>query len=285
LHEAMEQQKISIAKAGILTTFQTKASVLAAANPKFGRFDPNTPPAAQFDIPQTLLSRFDLIFAIRDILDESHDRKLVEHIMIGHMAGASREKVADDSMILPVISPDLLRKYIAYARRTVFPQLTNEASEKIKEFYLDLRQMGKKSNTFPVTARQVEGIIRLAEASAKVRLSKKVELQDAERAVALVTFVLNDIFMDKETGLIDSDIVNIGQPKSKVDKIRTLMNIITSLQKQFDIVDVDDIVKECAAVNIDEPTCRKMVDDLKKNGDLYEPKPGQVKTARKKSDW
>ncbi len=285
LHEAMEQQKISIAKAGMVTTFQTKAAILAAANPKFGRFDPNTPPATQFDIPATLISRFDLIFAIRDILDEAHDRKLVEHIVLGHTLGASKEKVPVDSEILAPLEPEFLRKYVAYARRTVFPQLTPEAIDKIKEFYIDLRQLGKKSNTFPITARQVEGVIRLAEASAKVRLSQKVELQDAERAIGLVSFVLHDIFMDKETGVIDSDIVNIGQPKSKVDKLRTLINVINSLEKQFDVVEVDDVVKECAAVNIDEPSCRKMIDDLKRQGDLYEPRPGQVKTARKKTDW
>ncbi len=285
LHEAMEQQKISIAKAGMVTTFQTKAAILAAANPKFGRFDPNTPPASQFDIPATLISRFDLIFAIRDILDEAHDRKLVEHIVLGHTLGASKEKVPVDSEILAPLEPEFLRKYVAYARRTVFPQLTPEAIDKIKEFYIDLRQLGKKSNTFPITARQVEGVIRLAEASAKVRLSQKVELQDAERAIGLVSFVLHDIFMDKETGVIDSDIVNIGQPKSKVDKLRTLINVINSLEKQFDVVEVDDVVKECAAVNIDEPSCRKMIDDLKRQGDLYEPRPGQVKTARKKADW
>ncbi|MDP3742706.1 MAG: minichromosome maintenance protein MCM [Candidatus Micrarchaeota archaeon] len=285
LHEALEQQQVSIAKAGILTTFQTKTSVLAAANPKYGRFDPNSPPATQFDIPPTLLSRFDLIFTIRDVLDEAHDRKLAEHIILGHTLGATKEKPLDGSLILPVIEPDFLRKYIAYARRTCFPALTPEASEKIKEFYLELRQLGKKNNTFPVTARQIEGVIRLAEASAKARLSQKVELQDAERSIALVSFVLHDVFTDKETGLIDSDIVNIGQPKSKVDKLRTLMNVIASLEKQFDLVDVDDVVKECSVVNIEEQTARKMIDDLKRQGDLYEPKPGYIKAARKKGEW
>ncbi len=284
-HNMVLHNSISIAKAGMLTTFQTKASVLAAANPKFGRFDPNAPPANQFDIPPALLSRFDLIFTIKDAIDEAHDRKLAEHIILGHMAGSTKEKLASDSAILPSIESDLLRKFIAYARRSCFPILTNEANEKIKDFYLELRKMGKKSNTFPITARQIEGVIRLAEASAKVRLSPRVELQDAERAIGLVSFVLHDVFTDKETGLIDSDIVNIGQPKSKVDKLRTLMNVIASLEKQFDLVDVDDVVKECTVVNIDETTTRKMVDELKKQGDLYEPKPGYIKAARRKGEW
>lgn len=285
LHEALEQQSVSIAKAGMVTTFQTKTAVLAAANPKFGRFDPNTPPASQFEIPPTLLSRFDLIFTIRDVLDETQDRKIAEHIILGHTIAGKKEKPAEDSAILPTIESDLLRKYIAYARRTCLPVLTSEASEKIKEFYLDLRQLGKKNNTFPVTARQIEGVIRFAEASAKVRLSPRVELQDAERSVALAMFVLHDVFTDKETGLIDSDIISIGQPKSKVDKLRSLLGIISSLESKFDLVDIDEIVKEASAVNIEEHTARKMIDELKRAGDLYEPKAGFIKSARKKGEW
>ncbi len=285
LHECMESQSLSVAKAGMLTTFQTKAAVLAAANPKFGRFDPNTPPAQQFDIPPTLLSRFDLIFTIRDVLDEAQDRKIAEHIILGHTLAGKKEKPASDSAITAAIPEDLLRKYIAYARRNAFPVLTNEASDKIKEYYLELRQMGKKNNTFPVTARNIEGVIRLSEASAKIRLSQRVEMQDAERAVALTMFVLRDVFTDKETGLIDSDIVSIGQPKSRIDKLRTLLSIISTLEKEFDLVDIDKIVEQGNTVNIDEHTARKMVDELKRTGDLYEPKPGFIKSARKKGEW
>ncbi len=285
LHEAMEQQKISIAKAGIVTTFTSRTAVLAAANPKFGRFDPNAPPATQFEIPPTLLSRFDLIFTIKDTIEESRDRRMAEHILLGHTIAAQKLKPADDSAILPEVTPELLRKYIAYARRSVFPILTNEAVEKVKTYYLELRQMGKKNNTFPVTARQIEGIIRLSEASAKLRLSERVELADAEKAVALSEFVLRDVFTDKETGLIDSDIITIGQPKSKIDKVRSLLSIIQSLEKEFDLVDIDDVVKKASEVSIDDATARKHIDELKRVGDLYEPKPGYIKSARKKESW
>lgn len=284
IHQAMEQQVISVAKAGIVTQFQSKTSVLAAANPKLGRFDPNTPPAQQFNVSPALLSRFDLIFTIRDVLDETRDRRTAEHILLGHKISLqSKDEVEAKSAQLPVIDLDLLRKYIAYARRHVQPVLTDEASEKIKEYYLEMRQMGAKDNTFAVTARQIEGIIRLAEASAKLRLSPRVELQDAERSVALSTFVLNDVFIDRTTGRIDSDIVNIGQPKSRTDRMRTVLGIIHSLEKQFDLVDIDDVVKEAATFGLDDTYTRRLIDDLKKNGDLYEPKVGHIKSTRKEA--
>ncbi|MBI2445633.1 ATP-binding protein [Candidatus Micrarchaeota archaeon] len=283
IHQAMEQQVISVAKAGIVTQFQSKTSVLAAANPKMGRFDPNTPPAEQFNISPPLLSRFDLIFTIKDVLDETKDRRTADHILLGHKLSLQGDAAAVQKDIMPVIEMDLLRKYVAYARRHVRPNLTEEAAEKIKEFYVDLRKQGAKDNTFSITARHIEGIIRLSEASAKLRLSQRVELQDAERAIALAMFVLNDVFVDKTTGRIDSDIISIGQPKSKTDRQRTIYGIIGTLQKQYDLVAIDEIVKEAGVFGIDEVSARRIVDELKLKGDLYEPKVGHVKFARKES--
>ncbi len=283
MHQAMEQQRISVAKAGIVTEFQSRTSVLAAANPKLGRFDMNTPIAAQFNLSPPLLSRFDLIFAIRDVLDESKDRKMAAHILEGHRIASQKLRASspgDAVEILPPVSSELLRKYIAFARRHVAPVITQEASEKIQSYYVELRKIGKEQNTFPVTARQIEGIIRLAEANAKLRMSAYVELPDAERAIALADFVLHEIFIDRETGKLDSDVVTIGQPKSKVDKIRSVLGLIASMEKQMDLVSIDDLVKESAAYGLDEQYARRLIDDLKRQGDLYEPRPGFVKSAR-----
>jgi replicative DNA helicase Mcm len=282
MHEAMEQQTISVAKAGIVTTFKSKTSILAAANPKLGRFDPNTPPAQQFDIPPTLMSRFDLIFAIKDVLDEARDRKLVDHVLTGHMFAAKKQKASDlkDSPIFPPIEPGLLRKYISYSRKNIHPVLSEEAANRIKEYYLSLRRMGAQQNTYPVTAREIEGLIRMSEASAKLRLSQTVELRDAERAISLVHFVLSDIFMDKETGRIDSDIISTGQPKSKVDRMRSVLGIINALEQKLDMVDIDEIVEQAQSIGMDESTARRLIDELKRNGDLYEPKVGFVKSSR-----
>lgn len=281
IHEALEQQQISIAKAGIVTRFKAKTSVLAAANPKYGRFDPSMPPAQQFEIPPTLLSRFDLIFPVKDVIDESRDRKMAEHILVGHkMAGVAGK---GEAAIVPPIDVPFLRKYIAYARMHVRPQLGNEAAEKIKEYYIDLRKLGEKDKTFPVTARQIEGIVRLAEASAKARLSDKVEVADAERAIGLVNFMLQNVFVDRETGKIDSDIISIGQPKSRIDKVRSIISAISSLEKTMDLVSIDDVVREVASYDIDENYARRLIEELKRQGDLYEPRAGFIKSARAKT--
>ncbi|MGC8850680.1 MAG: minichromosome maintenance protein MCM [Candidatus Micrarchaeia archaeon] len=285
MHQAMEQQVISIAKAGIITQFNSQTAVLAAANPKMGRFDPNALPAQQFNISPTLLSRFDLIFPIRDALDETQDKKIAEHIIVGHRLAASKQKPESDSPVTPVIDLELLRKYVAYARKNVFPVLSPEAADKIKDFYIEMRRMGRQQNNFPITARYIEGIIRLAEASAKMRLSNTVQVIDAERAIALQKFVLREVFMDKETGRIDSDIINIGQPKSKIDKQRSLLGIISQLEKKFDLVSVDDVVKEAASLGIDEPSARRMVSELQRIGELYSPKTGYVKSATRNKEW
>lgn len=279
IHQAMEQQRISVAKAGIVTEFQARTAVLGAANPKMGRFDPNTPIAAQFALSPALLSRFDLIFAMRDVLDESRDRSMAEHILEGHRYAASKKK-KEESAMLPTVAPDLLRKYIAYARKNVAPELTVEASEKLKDYYVEMRKMGKEQNTFPVTPRQIEGLVRLSEASAKTRLSPVVELQDSQRAIDLLEFVLRGVFFDKETGRIDSDIVSIGQPKSKLDKIRNVLGIINDLEKQTDLVAEDDVVREAASYGLDEGYARRLIEELKRQGDLYAPKPGYIKQAR-----
>ena len=282
IHQAMEQQKISIAKAGIVTEFKSQTAVLAAANPKMGRFDANKLPAEQFNISPALLSRFDLIFTVRDVLDESKDRHLASHILASHKYASHGEAPPEDSPLLPAIPLDLLRKYVAYARKTCFPVLTDEAVNKIRDYYVKMRKTGKDSSTFPITARQIEGIIRLAEASAKMRLSEQVLSQDAERAIALEDYVLELVFLDKETGLFDSDIINIGKPKSQVDQIRNLMDIVKMLGEQKDLVEVEEIKRKAADYGIKEEKVEKYVSDLLKQGELYQPKYGFVKRAGKR---
>ncbi|MFH1779748.1 MAG: LAGLIDADG family homing endonuclease [Candidatus Micrarchaeota archaeon] len=284
IHEAMEQQSVSVAKAGIVTKFKTKTSVLAAANPKFGRFDPNTPVAQQFDIMPTLLSRFDLIFVMRDVLDSSKDRSMAEHILTGHKVSVrfsvGREK--EKEKIKPLIDEDLFRKYIAFSRRTVFPILTDVAVERIKDYYVELRRLGEKDNTFPITPRDLEGLVRMAEASAKLRLSKSVDLEDAETAIRLKDYVLREIFVDKATGRLDVDVVLLGQAKSKVDKIRQVNNLIRDLEKQFDLVPVEEVFKHSTELGLDEGFVQNTLDQLLRQGELYKPKPGFVKSARPK---
>ncbi len=291
MHQAMEQQKINVAKAGIVTEFQTKCSVLAAANPKLGRFDPNTPIPPQFALSPALLSRFDLIFPMRDTLDETKDKKMAEHILKGHILASTLARTGKiveaentGQSIVPVIDKELLRKYIAFARKTVAPQMTAQAGDVIRDYYVQLRRLGMEQNTIPVTARQIEGLIRLAEAGAKMRLSPVVEVSDAQRSIDLSDFVLKEVFVDKETGKLDSDVIALGQPKSKLDKIRSVIGIINNMQKEIDMVAIDEVIKESSNYGIDETYARRLVEELIKQGDLYEYKPGYIKTARK-SEW
>ncbi len=290
MHEAMEQQRISIAKAGIVTTFRSETAILAAANPKYGRFDPYTLPAEQFNIPPTLLSRFDLIFPIKDVLDEEKDKNMAEHILLNQMLAGIRntgtkgvlsdkEIESAKERVTPTIEPDLLRKYIAYARKNVNPVLTKESTDKIKAYYLDLRKLSKSQGSMAITARQLEALVRLAEASAKGRLSDKVEIEDAERSIRLHRFVMQEIGIDPETGRMDIDTIATGQSKSRMDKARALYATIRQLNSDNDTVTKEMVLAQCADIGVNADELDKLLGILKKNGDIYSPKHNQFKTA------
>lgn len=287
MHEVMESQTVSVAKAGIVTSFKAKTAILAAANPKHGRFDPNKLPGDQFDIPPTILSRFDLIFPIMDVMDEDKDTKLAEHILLSHKRATSHKaeaggKAPDAKFYDPnLIDPAFLTKYIAYARQSTTPSLTEEAMEKIKNYYVEMRRLGRSQGggAVPITPRQIEGLVRLSEASAKARLSKTVEVADSERAIKITDFVIHKIMMDRETGRIDSDIISTGKPKSHVDKLETIMNIVRQMQKEFDKVEIAKVVEEAKNYNIEEQLARRLVDDLIYQGELYKAAHGFVKVV------
>lgn len=277
LHEALETQTVSVAKAGIVAKFKAKTSVLAAANPKYGRFDQSKNLAEQFDVPPTLLSRFDLIFPIVDVLDEEKDLKLAEHILSIHRG---EEKTEEE---MPVIDTELIRKYISYARRHCYPKLTMEASEKIEEFYVQLRRKSKEAGSVAITPRYLEGLVRLAEAHAKIRLSDTVDAEDAEVAIKLFNYVMKQIMIDRETGMLDVDVVTTGKPKStrdKLQKIDTVREIIKEHLKHEDSADVEEIVSDASSYGIDEDETRRIISELLRRGELYEKEHGHVKIVR-----
>ncbi|MGV8085174.1 MAG: minichromosome maintenance protein MCM [Candidatus Bilamarchaeum sp.] len=275
LHEAMESQTVSVAKAGIVAKFRTKTAILAAANPKYGRFDQTKNLAEQFNIPPTLLSRFDLIFPIVDVLDPEKDARLAEHILSTHMGDPGKEDEDADRF-----DKDMLRKFIALARRKVFPKLTKEASEKIKQFYVELRSKGKDAGSVTITPRYLEGLVRLAEAHAKIRYSETVEEEDAEISISLLNYVMAQIMTDKETGLLDIDVVATGKPKSERDKLQrtdTIMDIIREHLRKSDSAEVEAVVTEAKSYDIDENTARKVISELLRRGLIYEKEYGHVK--------
>ncbi|MDD5023124.1 MAG: minichromosome maintenance protein MCM, partial [Candidatus ainarchaeum sp.] len=278
LHEVLESQTVSVAKAGIVSKFKAKTSVLAAANPKYGRFDQNRNIAEQFDIPPTLLSRFDLIFPIFDILDEEKDSKLADHILTSHLYASRGEKQEEKE---ETITLELLRKYISYARRNVRPILTKEAMSKIREYYIDLRKLGMSSGSVAITPRYLEGMVRLSEANAKMRLSPIVEESDAESGIFLMRYVLSKIMTDKETGRIDVDIVATGRSRTQVErlqKVDTIKEIIRELSKQYDSVDIDMVIEEASSkYDIDDKTSKRIIFELLRKGELYEKEHGHVR--------
>ncbi len=291
MHEAMEQGKISVAKAGMVTRFRTDTSVLAAANPKHSRFDSYKPFFEQVDLPPSLISRFDLFFMIRDVLDKKKDEAIAAHILGSHRAGqqllqhargkhiSNEELQAIEKKVSPIISNELLSKYISYARQHVFPILTADAIQLIQDFYVNLRDSGRQTGSYTATHRQLEGLVRLSEASARIRLSDEVTIEDAERAIRLVRTSLEDVVKDPTTGKIDIDIITTGTTSSTRDHMRQIEEIIKSKSKEMDKVPVDDVIGEAISRGIDENKAREIISKLKKSGEIYEPSHGFLKGA------
>jgi len=290
LHEAMEQGTISVAKAGIVTRFKTDTSILSAANPKFSRFDPFQPFIEQISLPPTLISRFDLFFMIRDILDRTRDSEIAAHIMKTHHAGA---RLADakrhnrkltkteleeiEATVMPAIPKELLKKYISFARQNVFPTLSKEAIKTISEFYVNLREQGREEGSYAATHRQLEGLIRLSEASARVRLSDIVEKRDADRSIRLLKSSLRDLVTDPETGKIDIDIITSGQTHSQVEAMRKVLGIICAKDEEMDLVPEKDIIDEAESGGMDRNKAKDMIKKLERKGEIYRPKHGFIK--------
>ncbi|MEA3430452.1 MAG: minichromosome maintenance protein MCM [Nanoarchaeota archaeon] len=271
MHEALEQQTITISKANIQATLRAETTVLAAANPKFGRFDPYDIIAKQIDLPPALISRFDLIFPIKDLPDRTKDEKLAKHILGLHQKPEGQE---------PEIETQLLRKFIAYARQRCSPALTDSAIEEIKNFYVEMRnavsdEAGAKS--VPITPRQLEALVRMAEANAKIRLSEKVTKKDAKRSINILNYCLSQVGIDPETGKIDIDRISSGITSSQRNKIFTIKEIILELENKIGkTIPIEDIAKECGEKGISDSDVDEVIEKLKRSGDLFEPRRGFV---------
>ncbi|MCZ7403845.1 MAG: minichromosome maintenance protein MCM, partial [Candidatus Methanoperedens sp.] len=287
MHEAMEQQTISIAKAGIMATLRSRCALLGAANPKFGRFDRYEQNIAkQINMPPALLSRFDLIFILTDEPMVSRDTAIAEHILKAHYAGElsvrrtninnsgiSQEQITTAmEVIQPVIEADMLRKYIAYTKRNIFPIIQDDARKQLIDFYLGLRKQGEDPNSpVPVTARQLEALIRLAEASARVRLSDVITTDDTARVIRIVMASLKQVMTDPETGKLDADIINVGMGKSQRDRIKVLREIIKELQDEYKgPAPLEDIISKAEESGIKKETVEDMIQKLKSAGEIIE---------------
>ena len=266
LHEAMEQQTVSVAKGGINATLNARTAVLAAANPELGRYDNYKTFNDQINIDAPLLTRFDLIFAIKDTPNVVRDEKLAQHILNIHQTGTTKVDVP--------LEFDLLKKYISYAKNFV-PELTPEAMKLIQDYYVKTRQSPAKDEEgnqgIPITPRALEGMVRLASARARSLFRDKVTLEDAEFARNLVRKMYESVGTDPETGEVDFGIM-YGKPVSERGKLETSMSIFEELQKESSkqLVDKDEFIQKLIDTGKFTSTeARKYFKNMSDSGQIY----------------
>jgi len=273
IHPAMEQQIVPIAKGGIVATLNARTSILAAANPTLGRYNPYQTIGQNINLPVTILSRFDAIFVLKDIPDADRDAIMAEHILGLH-------KDAGTGVTSP-IDPQLLRKYISYAKR-VRPSITDEVITRFRDFYVKMRTAsmeGGEASAVAITARQLESLVRLAEARARAHLRDKVTVEDAEAVITLMQSSLEQVGIDVTTGQVDIDILYTGKPRSLQLQLQKLLSTLASMEKTGPVKDDDlfEILAEEHGISRTEAT--KLISTLIRDGTIYSPRPGYYKRA------
>ncbi|KAF8814423.1 cell division control protein 54 [Phlegmacium glaucopus] len=270
LHEVMEQQTVSIAKAGIITTLNARTSILAAANPVGSKYDVNLPITRNIDLPPTLISRFDLLYLVLDQVDEGQDRKLAQHLVGLYLEDAP---AADTQDILPLSE---LSAYIDYARSKISPIITEEAGEELVSAYVEMRNMGDdpraSEKRITATTRQLESLIRLSEAHARMRFSEFVELEDVKESSRLMREAIRTSTMDPRTGKIDMGLLNTGtgtgQRKLREDMRKEILNVLDAGAKGKSIKwsDVMKALGEQSSVKVDPLEFSEVIKGLENEG-------------------
>ncbi|MFH1821292.1 MAG: minichromosome maintenance protein MCM [Methanobacteriota archaeon] len=274
--ESMEQQTISVAKAGIMATLNTRTAILAASNPKLGRFNKEEAALRQLALDPVILSRFDLVFIMRDEPRTDYDRSIAQHVLQLYSAPGKALKAPFD--------PDFLRKIVIYARKNINPKFDNkEAQKMIEDIFVDWRKTAADAgDPLPITVRQLEAIIRLAKANARLRLSDRVTVEDVNRAISLIKTCLRDAGYDVEKGRVDIDLIMTGIPRSQRDKHIRLMQIIEELEEKYGgAAPLEQVFQMAEAEKIERRFVDFTIAEEKKRGHLYEPKQGMVSRAVK----
>ncbi len=270
IHEAMEQHTVSVAKGGIVATLNARTSVLAAANPALGRYEPHRTVAENISLPVTILSRFDVIFVLRDVPNRDADSKMSQHLLEIHQKGRSPVEAPVDA--------ELLRKYISYSK-TIQPSLSEGALNKLREFYLAMR-MASESEGSPVaiTARQLDSLVRASEARARSALRKEVTPEDADAAITLMKRSLEEVGIDMSSYKVDIDIIMTGRPKSVRDKLQVVLSAVIDMEKETGTVEKDSLVTMLETKHkMSRSEIERMIGQLLREGTLYEPGEGRLK--------
>jgi len=277
IHEAMEQHTVSIAKAGIVATLNARTSILAAANPALGRYEPSLSAQDNIKLPFTILSRFDLIWILVDTVEPTKDRELAQFILSMHQRKKAPTKDSN-----PPISPEFLKKYIGFANRYMIPQLTAEAAQVMEDFYVDLRKSAEGGAApVPITARQLESLVRLAEARARMALRPKVTKEDAQAAVLLMQESLRMVALDTLTGKIDIDRLVSKMSAAQ----RSSSDIILKAMKDMEaegspVVSEDALLQRVTSTGLPRERAEEVIKKLVAEGILFNPREGKIKRAQ-----
>ncbi|QGA81406.1 ATP-binding protein [Halomicrobium sp. LC1Hm] len=280
MHDALESQQVHVNKAGINATLNARTSLLAAGNPKNGRFERYRPKGEQIDMGPTLLSRFDLMFMVSDQPSREDDAEVVEHMVQSRQAAGRHtrgEELSDEEQqrVEPAIDRDVLRAYVAHAKQTCRPIIEDEeVAERLKQFFVEFRASAgdqDDDSPIPLTFRKVEAIQRLAESSARVRLSNVVEVEDVERAIKLVTKSMKQVGYDPENSEFDADIVETGQSKSQRERRQLVVSTINELGGAT----FEELARR---LDIDDEMLEHDINHLKQKGRIYSMKEKLRKT-------
>lgn len=259
VHEAMSTGTVSIDKANIHTTLNARTTVLAAANPVGGRYDRKLYLVDNTNLPPTILSRFDLIFIIEDIPNEEEDRAIAKKIF-----------ELDEKEDMPILDPETIKKYVLYAK-TLKPKITREAINKIMDYYIPIRKKSIDILNKPVgiAVRQLEGLKRLTQAAARMRLKEVADVEDAELAIEIMEKSLETAGYDPVTGDRDINIVEGVMPKSKNDRRKIIDSIILSHVEGIDVEEIVSIMETTYGVETAETL--RLLDEMLNAGMLYNP--------------
>lgn len=276
IHEAMEQHTVSIAKAGIVATLNARTSILAAANPTLGRYESSLSVQDNIRLPFTILSRFDLIWILVDTIEATRDRELAHFILDMHQMKKSKTE-----QTTPPVTPIFLKKYIGYANRYVIPQLSPEAAEVIENFYVDLRKSAEGGAAVPITARQLESLVRLSEARAKMALRSKVTKEDAQAAIRLMEDSLRMVALDRVTGKIDVDLIVSKMSASQRSSSDIILKALNDMESEgATTVNSDALVERAVSMGLAKERASEIIDKLLADGTLYSPRDGKIRRAK-----
>ncbi len=285
MHEAMEQQRISISKAGINATLSTRCAILAAANPKAGRFQSvsEVPFTQQINLKPALISRFDVIWLLTDQPAADHDTMIANHIM-NNRANSTPEILIDQGSALDptksaandgldenkgIVNRELIRKYVAFAKRSIHPRLSSDARDALREYYVETRRKGGESHdSISISARAIEGLYRLAQASARVRLSEEATIEDAERSIRLTRFWRHELMGEN----FDETTLQSGKKATARNRERTILEIVRRLHVETgQVVSLNDVLTEAGRSDIARDAAEDLIDALCRDGRLMRP--------------